>query len=378
MNCDDLLDPEITSGTASGGAETTDYTKKERLYSLAACGKTRQYLADDSSPSNGLSKRFNFVADVVEKVAPSVVFIEVIDRHPFSGRRLPVSNGSGFVVGSDGLVITNAHVVANKAVVRVRLYDGREMEGWVVAVDPVSDLAAVKLDVKDLPALKMGLSSKLRAGEWVIAMGSPLSLNNTVTCGIVSSVNRGSKELGIKNKDMDYIQTDALINFGNSGGPLINLDGDVIGINAMKVTPGISFAIPSDYASTFLTKVHKVLEKGGPNKRQWFSMGSDAARRRFIGITMLTLNNQLLMELKSRVRDFPDLAGGVLVHKIIIGSPAYNAGVQAGDIITEINKQLVQSSADIYRLVEASETLNIVAFRGTRKMTFTVTSEEVK
>ncbi|XP_076470945.1 serine protease HTRA2, mitochondrial-like [Babylonia areolata] len=330
--------------------------------------------ATDDSPHRGISlrKQFNFVADVVEKAAPSVVYIELNDRQGFTGRIMPVSNGSGFIVRSDGLVVTNAHVVGNKSTVKVRLLDGKELSGWVIAVDPVSDLAAIKIDGTGLPVLKMGLSCKLRAGEWVIAMGSPLSLSNTVTCGIVSSVNRGSKELGIRNKDMEYIQTDALINFGNSGGPLINLDGEVIGINAMKVTPGISFAIPSDYASNFLTKVDEVLRRGQPKKRQWFSLGADTTRRRFIGITMLSLNSQLLLELKSRVPDFPDISGGVLVHKIVIGSPAFNGGLQAGDIITEINNQSIQASADVYRIVEASETLQIVAYRGQKKMNFTV------
>ncbi|GFS18273.1 serine protease HTRA2, mitochondrial [Elysia marginata] len=165
----------------------------------------------------------NFIADVVEKAGPAVVFLEIKGRHPLTGRPVTLSNGSGFIVRSNGIILTNAHVVANKSSVSVKLQDGRVFEGQVTAVDPISDLAAVKIPTSGLPTIPLGNSTEIRPGEWVIAMGSPLSLSNTVTCGIVSSVQRASKELGLRNKNMDYIQTDAVINFGNSGGPLVNL-----------------------------------------------------------------------------------------------------------------------------------------------------------
>ncbi|XP_056151573.1 serine protease HTRA2, mitochondrial-like isoform X2 [Lampris incognitus] len=199
--------------------------------------------------------KYNFIADVVEKSTPAVVYIEIIGRHPFSGRDVPVSNGSGFIISSDGLIVTNAHVVANKRGVRVKLTNGETYQATVQDVDPVADIATIKITSKHpLPTLTLGRSSDVRQGEFVVAMGSPFALRNTITSGIVSSVQRGSKELGLSNSNMDYIQTDAAIDFGNSGGPLINLDGEVIGVNTMKVTAGISFAIPSDHLRRFLDK----------------------------------------------------------------------------------------------------------------------------
>lgn len=147
--------------------------------------------------------KFNFFADAVERAAPSVVYIEIKDNRHFdffSGKPLTASNGSGFIVESDGLILTNAHVVINKphTSVQVKLQDGRLFTGLVESVDPVSDLATVRVRCKNLPAMRLGTSSDLRAAEWVAALGSPLALNNTVTAGVVSSTQRASKELGIR------------------------------------------------------------------------------------------------------------------------------------------------------------------------------------
>ncbi|GCB81847.1 hypothetical protein scyTo_0022244, partial [Scyliorhinus torazame] len=202
--------------------------------------------------------RFNFIADVVEKTGPAVVYIEILGRHPFSGREMAISNGSGFAVTQDGLIVTNAHVVANKRRVRVKLANGEMYEASVQAIDQVADIATIKINPSaPLPTLPLGVSSEIRHGEFVVAMGSPFALQNTITSGIVSSVQRGSRELGMAHSDMEYIQTDASIDFGNSGGPLVNLDGEVIGINTMKVTSGISFAIPSDRVRQFLVQAEQ-------------------------------------------------------------------------------------------------------------------------
>uniref|UniRef100_A0A8C6RQF8 Serine protease HTRA2, mitochondrial n=1 Tax=Nannospalax galili TaxID=1026970 RepID=A0A8C6RQF8_NANGA len=231
-------------------------------------------------PPTSPRSQYNFIADVVEKTAPAVVYIEILDRHPFSGREVPISNGSGFVVAADGLIVTNAHVVADRRRVRVRLPSGDSYEAMVTAVDPVADIATLRIQTKEpLPTLPLGRSAEVRQGEFVVAMGSPFALQNTITSGIVSSAQRPARDLGLTQTNVEYIQTDAAIDFGNSGGPLVNLDGEVIGVNTMKVTAGISFAIPSDRLREFLHR--------GEKKNSWFGIGG--SQRRYIGVMMLTL-----------------------------------------------------------------------------------------
>lgn len=301
------------------------------------------------------SSRFNFIADAVEKSAPAVVYIEILGRHPFTQQEIAVSNGSGFIVQSDGLILTNAHVVADGRLVTVKLHDGQQYTGKVEAIDRRSDLATVRIPAKNLPVLRLTHTEQLRPGEWVVAMGSPLALNNTITAGVVSSVHRSSKELGIHN-EMDYIQTDAAINFGNSGGPLINLDGNVIGINTMKVTAGISFAIPADYALTFLEEASKKGQEESSSDR-WY-----------LGITMLTLTPSLILELQQRDAMFPHVHSGVLIWRVMLGSPANLAGLQPGDIIVRIDGKEVKSSQDVYKALEVWKPLDVeVIHRGTKK-----------
>ncbi|XP_013183248.1 uncharacterized protein LOC106129280 [Amyelois transitella] len=310
---------------------------------------------------------YNFIADVVAVSAPAVVYIEIKDGRRidlFTGEPMTISNGSGFIVNEDGLILTNAHVVVNKpnAAVKVKLIDGSTHTGIVEDVDLKSDLATLRIPVKGLPTMKLGSSSDIKPGEWVVAMGSPLALSNTVTAGVVSSAQRFSEELGLRGKDMVYIQTDAPITFGNSGGPLVNLDGEAIGINSMKVTSGISFAIPIDYVKEFLAK-----RKTKPPQ----------VSRRYLGITMLSLSPNILMELRMRNPEMPtDIKHGILVWKVIIGSPAYTGGLQPGDIVTSINGKPVFSATDIYNILENSTgSLQIEAVRGRQKIKLTVTPE---
>ncbi|XP_064600409.1 serine protease HTRA2, mitochondrial-like [Liolophura sinensis] len=335
-----------------------------------------EVLALSDSDNNSRAKQFNFIADVVEKASPAVVYIEIKGRVPFHPGLATVSNGSGFVVRENGLILTNAHVVANKPAVIVKLNDGRSFEGRVQAVDPVSDLATVKIDCNGLSTIPLGESSKIRPGEWVVAMGSPLSLTNTVTAGIISTVHRGSQELGIHNRDMGYIQTDAVINFGNSGGPLVNLNGEAIGINTMKVTTGISFAIPSDNARDFLMKAEKLQKK--VESKGWFGSPSHRSptKPRYIGITMLTLTPAILVELRQRMGDFPNVTHGVLVHKVGLDSPADRGGLRAGDVVTGINGVAVQSSADVYRAIEASASLQFTVRRGRETLALKINPEQ--
>ncbi|KAM3595046.1 uncharacterized protein V6R79_017590 [Siganus canaliculatus] len=311
--------------------------------------------------------KYNFIADVVEKSTPAVVYIEIVGRHPFSGREVPVSNGSGFIISSDGLIVTNAHVVANKRGVRVKLTNGEMYNATVQDVDPAADIATIKITARNpLPTLSLGKSSDVRQGEFVVAMGSPFALRNTITSGIVSSVQRGSKELGLSKSNMDYIQTDAAIDFGNSGGPLINLDGEVIGINTMKVTPGISFAIPSDRLQLFLDQAAK-------KTSSWF--GESETKRRYIGVMMLTLTQSIIAELKLRDPSFPDVTHGILIHRVIMGSPAHRAGMQPGDIVLEINGVKVNTSEEIYQAVHSSNVISMVVQRENKLLRLQMTPE---
>ncbi|KPJ05171.1 Serine protease HTRA2, mitochondrial [Papilio xuthus] len=315
----------------------------------------------------GRREKYNFIADVVAVSAPSVVYIEIKDGRRldlYTGNPITLSNGSGFVVKEDGLILTNAHVVVNKpnAIVEVKLLDGSTHKGIVEDVDLKSDLATLRIPVKNLPTMKLGSSADIRPGEWVVAMGSPLALSNTVTAGVVSSAQRASEELGLRGKDMVYIQTDAPITFGNSGGPLVNLDGEAIGVNSMKVMSGISFAIPIDYVKDFLAKSRSK---------------SPPVSKRYLGITMLSLTPHILIELRMRNPEMPsDIKHGILVWKVIIGSPAYNGGLQPGDIITNINGKPVYSATDIYSLLESTHgRLELEVVRGHKKMSLTVTPE---
>lgn len=311
--------------------------------------------------------KYNFIADVVEKSTPAVVYIEIIGRHPFSAREVPVSNGSGFIISRDGLIVTNAHVVANKRGVRVKLTNGEMYNATVQDVDPVADIATIKISPKNpLPTLPLGRSSDVRQGEFVVAMGSPFALRNTITSGIVSSVQRGGKELGLSNSNMDYIQTDAAIDFGNSGGPLINLDGEVIGINTMKVTAGISFAIPSDRVRSFLDQA--------ANRNYSRPSGSEH-KRRYIGVMMLTLTPSIITELKLRDPMFPDVTHGILIHRVIVGSPANRAGMLPGDVVLEINGTDVKTSEEIYKAVHSSDKIEVLVQRGNKLIRLQMTPE---
>lgn len=195
-------------------------------------------------------------------------------------------------------------------------------------------------------------------------------MSNTVTAGVVSSTQRPSQELGLKNT-INYIQTDAAITFGNSGGPLVNLDGEAIGINSMKVTAGISFAIPIDYAREFLRKAEERVKGGVPSTEP-------ATNRRYMGITMLTLTPDIIRELKQRGSQLPDnIQNGILVWKVILGSPAHQGGLLAGDIIAQINGNNVSKSSDIYEiLANKTKILQMVIIRGAQAMKIAVTPDD--
>ncbi|XP_061751233.1 serine protease HTRA2, mitochondrial-like isoform X2 [Nerophis ophidion] len=349
-----LLLQAVSVGMGLCGAVLVD-TKEDRLAKHTKLHDVLERIlpsAECASPFKPDSPRYkyNFIADVVEKSTPAVVYVEIMGRHPFSGREMAVSNGSGFIISSDGLIVTNAHVVANKRGVRVKLTNGETYNAIVQDVDQVADIATIKISAKNpLPTLALGRSSDVRQGEFVVAMGSPFALRNTITSGIISSVQRGSKELGLSNPNMEYIQTDAAID-----------DGEVIGINTMKVTAGISFAIPSDRLRSFLDQA------ANRKKGSWF--GQSETRRRYIGVMMLTLTPSIISELKLRDPSFPDVTHGILIHRVIIGSPANRAGLLPGDVVLRINGVMVNTSEEIYTAIRSSDKITMVVQRGQEQL----------
>ncbi|XP_053314217.1 serine protease HTRA3 [Spea bombifrons] len=309
--------------------------------------------------------KFNFIADVVEKIAPAVVHIELFLRHPLFGRNIPLSSGSGFIISDLGLIVTNAHVVTSSNAVsgrqhlKVQLHNGDSYEATIKDIDKKSDIATIKVfSRKKLPVLLLGHSADLRPGEFVVAIGSPFALQNTVTTGIVSTAQRDGKELGLRDSDMDYVQTDAIINYGNSGGPLVNLDGEVIGINTLKVAAGISFAIPSDRITKFLTDSHDKKIKDG--------------KKRFIGIKMLTITPMLVEELKLNNPDFPDVTSGIYVHEVMSNSPAQRGGIRHGDIIVKVNGRSLMTSSDLHEAVMNESPLLLEVRRGNDDLLFNI------
>ncbi|XP_072543729.1 serine protease HTRA3 isoform X2 [Salminus brasiliensis] len=312
--------------------------------------------------------KFNFIADVVEKIAPAVVHVELFLSHPLFGRTVPLSSGSGFVTSETGLIVTNAHVVSSTTAVsgrqqlKVQMHDGDVYEATIKDIDKKSDIATIKINPqKKLPVLLLGHSADLRPGEFVVAIGSPFALQNTVTTGIVSTAQRDGKELGIQDSDMDYIQTDAIINYGNSGGPLVNLDGEVIGINTLKVAAGISFAIPSDRITRFLN------DSMGKQSKEVRSV-----RKRFIGIRMLTITEALVEELKQQNPDFPDVTSGIYVHEVVPHSPAQKGGIKDGDIIVKLNGQPLMSTSDLKDALTEDTALLLEVRRGNDDLLFNI------
>lgn len=317
------------------------------------------------------SDRYNFFAETVEKVSPSVVLVE--NRKAVSqyiGGGMVISNGSGFIVGEGNYVMTNAHVVSFHRSVSVRLYDGRKLTGTVTDIDQVADLALIRLDLpkgsKPLPSLEFGSSADLRPGEWVMAVGSPLSLSNTITSGIVSSVHRPTSEipdlhLQFSKPDMEYIQTDAVVMPGNSGGPLVNLDGEVIGVNVMTAGPGISFAVPSDFAKKFLNKA---------NKRP---PSSSSESRYGIGVSMFSISPSVYGLVQGRTSF--NVTHGVVLVEVWHGSPADLAGLKNYDIIVAMNSKKVSNSQEIFDEVQKGRMIEFEILRGNEKKIIQVKPE---
>ena len=330
-------------------------------------------------------KALSMVSDamvaIVEAVEPSVVnisttrkvlepdmsgllddpFLRKFFGDEFSGRfqepreRDITSLGSGVIVARDGYIITNNHVIRDADEITVTLYDKREFSGSVIGTDPKTDIAVIKIDATDLPAIEWGDSDKLRVGETVIAIGVPYGLSHTVTSGIVSAKGRANVRIA---EYEDFIQTDAAINPGNSGGPLINVGGELVGINTamFSVTggyQGIGFAIPSNMASS----VMQSLIKEGKVVRGWF------------GVTVQPVTEEL-----ARQFGLKDIEG-VLVSDVVEDGPAEKAGIKRGDIIIEYNGKKADTPIALRNMVAATlpgEKVTVVVVREGKELPLTV------
>jgi serine protease Do len=243
--------------------------------------------------------------------------------------------GSGFVISSDGYVLTNAHVVVDADDVTVRLADNkREFKAKVVGIDRRTDVALLKIAATDLPTVTLGNSADLKVGEWVAAIGSPFGFNNTITAGIVSAKGRTLPDESF----VPFIQTDVAVNPGNSGGPLLNLKGEVVGINSMIYSGtggymGVSFAIPIEVA----LDVSKQLQATG------------TVSRGRLGVSIQELSKELAMSFKL------DSAAGVLIASVEPGGPADKAGLKRGDVILKYDGKAVESAVELPRLVASSK-----------------------
>ena len=302
---------------------------------------------------------------LVDYVSPAVVNIRVSEKvsaqqgmdlrgHPLcmiwpdlpgcSGRAAPNAGGgnapteresgqgSGFITSQDGYVLTNHHVINGASSITVALPDNREFKAQVIGSDARTDVALLKIDATNLPFLRMADSNKLNVGEWVVAAGSPFGLKNTITAGVVSAINRDTGDY------LSFIQTDAAVNPGNSGGPLVNMSGEVIGINSQILTPsgafsGIALAIPINDA---LQVAEQLRTKG-------------KVERGRVGVSIQPVTENMAKELGL------SKAQGVVIAQVEAGSPAAQAGLQAGDVVTKINGAVVESIRDFARYIGESK-----------------------
>ncbi|MCB9080978.1 MAG: trypsin-like peptidase domain-containing protein [Lewinellaceae bacterium] len=300
-------------------------------------------------------------ATAAERVMPTVVHIRVLSKFPEQpGSRFPVpwgedffgfgrprgpqeGTGSGVIYTADGHIITNNHVVENASEIEVTLFDNREYKAKLVGADKKSDLAVLKIDSKDLPTLELGDADKARVGEWVLAVGNPFDLTSTVTAGIISAKGRNIQMLPGQDAIESFLQTDAAVNPGNSGGALVDAEGRLLGINTAIATrngsfQGYSFAIPINLAKRIVDDI----------------MDFGSYQRAFLGVEISELDSEYARELGVSV------VQGVVVEALSDGGSAQYAGLQEKDIIIRANDRAIKYAADIQEIIGRAKVGDVI------------------
>lgn len=322
-------------------------------------------------------------ADLAERLSPSVVNISTAQRVERPGNGAPQipegspfedlfrdffengqprapqtvqSLGSGFVISAEGYIVTNNHVIAEADEISINFFDGTSLDATLVGTDPKTDIALLKVEpTQPLPFVNFADSDAARVGDWVLAIGNPFGLGGSVSAGIISARNR---DINAGPYD-DFLQTDAAINRGNSGGPLFNMDGDVVGVNSAIISPtgnsvGIGFAVPANLAKGVVDQ----LRQYGVTRRGW------------LGVRIQTVNDEMAEALGM------DQAMGALVADVTEGGPAKEGGVEAGDVIIKFDGRDVEQMRDLPRMVaetEVGKAVRVVVFRKGKTMTLKVT-----
>ena len=357
--------------------------------SLSSCSLLRELRGGSEAPkvepppvvhdqprSAPLQPGENVIVKAVERVGPSVVRIDtekdinnpmgqLFGLGPSTQRQQ--GQGSGFITRANGLIFTNEHVVRGADRVNVTLPDGRRFQGTVLGGDPLTDVAVVKVVAENLPVASLGNSDQLRPGEWAIAIGNPFGLNNTVTAGIISAVDRTDANIG-EGQRVPYIQTDAAVNPGNSGGPLISAAGEVIGMNtAIRKAPGagLSFAVPINLAKRIAQQI----------------VSTGQASHPFIGVQLRSLTPQLAREINATsTRCTVPVVNGVLVVDVVPDTPAESAGIRQCDLIRAVNGTSVENPSEVQLAVDrgrVGQPMQITIERDSLEQTLEVLPKEL-